>query len=200
MVYNKGGNKGKKCARKNTKGGGYQGKMRKSECSEEIYAAVTKILGNGRVEVICNDGETRHCVIRKSFRGRRKRDNEVFQGTIVLVGIRDWATKNLEKKEVCDLLFVYDNSHINKLKNEPDINMSLLQKSSETTMQKFLNNKSNTTEEVAIINSEIENDEVVDFFDRGVESDDQDEDVKIVSSKESIININEEEEIDVGDI
>ena len=98
-VNKKGCKNGKKFARKNANRGPKQfnGKVRKSECSEEIYAGVTKILGNGRVEIKCNDGVIRHCVIRKNFRGKGKRDNEVSKDSIILVGIREWATKTQEK-------------------------------------------------------------------------------------------------------
>ena len=133
MVRNtKGGNKHKKFARKNMKDKGeFTGKLRKSEHPDEIYASVSKLFGNGRVEILCSDGETRHCVIRNKFRGKGKRDNELSIGTIILAGKRAWVTKNIEKKEVCDLLYVYGGSELNKLKMQPELNISLLQSTSQ---------------------------------------------------------------------
>ena len=60
MVKNeKGGSKHKKFARKNVKGNsGFDERVRKSTHADEIYASVSKILGNGRVEILCNDGKS----------------------------------------------------------------------------------------------------------------------------------------------
>lgn len=193
MVKNfKGGSKHKKFARKSTKGGNveFTGKLRKSEQYEEIYACVTKIFGNGRVEIMCNDGEVRHCVIRNKFRGKGKRDNEVVLGSVLLVGERPWATKNDNKADVCDLLYVYSNSEVNKLKTESGINIGLLQSG----------NKS-------VFNKETE----VEFFDKGMpemsESEDDSDDSNNSSQsseksqKDKIQTINDEDEIiDVDEI
>ena len=131
MVKNtKGGSKHKKFARKNVKGNssGFDERVRKSAHKDEIYASVAKILGNGRVEILCNDGQSRQCVIRNKFRGKNKRDNEVTTGSVILAGRRSWETPNPDKMETCDLLCVYNNSQINKLKTEPNVNMGLLTK------------------------------------------------------------------------
>jgi initiation factor 1A len=192
VVNKKGGNRGKKVARKNINRGARQfnGKLRKSECYEEIYASVTKILGNGRVEIICNDGVIRHCVIRKNFRGKGKRDNEVHKGTLILAGMRDWATKNPEKTEVCDLLYVYDNGQVNMLKMDPEINMVMLLSVDES--------KAATKK----ISNPIED---IDFFDAGGASEDESIEENSEDNEpnaETIVNINadDNEEIDVDDI
>jgi len=191
MVLNKkGGNRGKKVARKNINRGArqYNGKLRKSDCSDEIYAAVTKIFGNGRVEIICNDGNIRHCVIRKNFRGKGKRDNEVNTGTLILAGMRNWATKNPDKIEVCDLLYVYDSGQVNMLKMDPDININLLLSTDQTRFKRIA---PNTIEEI-------------EFFDGG-ESDEEDNnqessDENNEEIKETIVNINADNEIKVDEI
>ena len=180
MVKNtKGGSKHKKFARKNVKGNssGFDERVRKSAHKDEIYASVAKILGNGRVEILCNDGQSRQCVIRNKFRGKNKRDNEVTTGAIILAGRRSWETPNPDKMETCDLLCVYNNSQINKLKTEPHVNMGLLQRTSKTAFDK-------------------END--VDFFDRGMppsdESDatDQEEDANVVTPDRNTYQENED--------
>ena len=138
MVKNfKGGSKHKKFARKNANGNsGFDERVQKSENKDEIYASVAKILGNGRVEILCNDGKTRHCIIRNKFRGKNKRNNQVSSGTIILAGRRSWETPNDTKMETCDLLCVYNNSQVNKLKSEPNVNMGLLQSTSNTAFDK----------------------------------------------------------------
>jgi len=138
MVKNfKGGSKHKKFARKNVKGNSeFDERVRKSEHKDEIYASVAKILGNGRVEILCNDGKSRQCIIRNKFRGKNKRNNELTSGTIILAGRRGWETPNDTKMETCDLLCVYNNTQVNKLKTEPNVNMGLLQSTSNTVFDK----------------------------------------------------------------
>lgn len=126
MVRNtKGGNKHKKMARKQL-GEPVEEKVRYSTCSEEIYASVAKVFGNGRVLVTCNDGVERICVIRKKFKGRNKRSNQIQIGTYVLIGKREWNSVSLDKMETTDLLYVYSISQANKLKRNDTINTKVL--------------------------------------------------------------------------
>ena len=102
--------------------------MRKSEDPNEIYAIVTKMYGNGRVLIKCNDGIERQCVIRKKFRGRNKRDNEISIDSLILAGRREWENKaNTTKVETCDLLEVYSLHDRNELKRDSSIKWSILQ-------------------------------------------------------------------------
>ena len=73
----------------------------------ELFAVVSRIYGGENMGVTCSDGKERLCVIRRKFRGRHKRSNEVTIGSLVLVGLYDWATKTHGKKQKCDLLHVY---------------------------------------------------------------------------------------------
>ena len=82
----------------------------------EMYAVVTKFWGNGLVEVKCADGQQRKCVIRKKFRGRRQRDNQVVLNGAVLVGVRDYESN----KETCDLLETYSAADVERL-NDPSL-------------------------------------------------------------------------------
>ena len=94
------------------------------EC--EVYAQVTKLLGNGMCHVLCIDGVTRLCHIRGKFRGRGKRDNLIGSGNWLLVGLREWEKGNESgpKLQNCDLLEVYSNFDKEKLKNTVNINWS----------------------------------------------------------------------------
>jgi hypothetical protein len=130
MVRNiKGGNKAKKQAKKHySQPSNY--KLRKSEDPNEIYAIVTKMYGNRRVLIKCNDGIERQCVIRKKFTGRNKRDNEISTDTLILAGRRTWENKaNTSKVETCDLLEVYSLHDRNELKRDSSIKWNILQTS-----------------------------------------------------------------------
>ena len=192
MVKNfKGGSKHKKYARKSgNDSSGFDERVRKSANSDEIYAGVTKILGNGRVEIICNDGKTRQCIIRNKFRGKNKRGNEVTTGTVILAGRRSWETPNPDKMETCDLLCVYNGSQVNKLKTEPNININLLLSASNSAF----NQRDN-----------------VEFFDQGMPSSEEESETSDTEGVEcegedgttqyntSVTNVNMNE-IDVDDI
>lgn len=83
---------------------------------DEMFAVVVKNYGNGRSEVRCNDGKTRMLYIPRRFRGRNRIDNMVGPGTLVLVGNRSWEVRSGDKMPKCDLLYVYDESDVNRLK------------------------------------------------------------------------------------
>lgn len=91
-------------------------KLRIVEEDGEIYAQVTKVFGNGMCDVLCIDEKTRLCIIRGKFRGRGKRDNTIRPGSWVLVGKREWESEKKDEKEKCDLLEVYSDFDIERLK------------------------------------------------------------------------------------
>ena len=127
MVKNTtGGSKAKGQARKFVGGAKQTRALRVSTDESEIYAQVSAYLGNSMCNVICTDGITRLCHIRGKFRGRGKRDNLVSLGSWLLVGLRDWATEQKDKKEQCDLLEVYNDGDKETLKNIKTIDWSLL--------------------------------------------------------------------------
>ena len=124
MVKNDaGGNKGKGVARKHVNaakcGGSKQLRMATDEA--ERYAVVSKMLGNGMCYVRHLSGGNGTaadmlCIIRNKFKGRGKRDNILDSGSWVLVGMREWASK----QDTCDLLEVYNDGERDRLlKNEP---------------------------------------------------------------------------------
>ena len=114
MVRNtQGGSSHKKFGRKYTTGA-KSNKLRVSEDEGEIYAIVTKMLGNNMFHCFCIDGSIRLGHIRGKFTGRGKRDNMVDSGKWVLIGLREWdsgsasaATSTKAKLQQCDLLEVY---------------------------------------------------------------------------------------------
>jgi initiation factor 1A len=127
MVKNFGGKNSKKIGRKYvssyTKGGN---KLRLTQDEDEIYACVSKMLGNGMCHVLCCDNVQRICIIRNKFRGRGKRDNNLSMGTYVIIGKRSWETNCNAENSKCDLIEVYNDNEIKKLKNEViDINWSM---------------------------------------------------------------------------
>jgi initiation factor 1A len=128
MVKNtKGGGNNKRLGRKflNGNSGGNRA-IREVEDDDEMYAAVTKIFGNGMCDVMCNDGTSRLCIIRNKFRGRGKRDNVVAVGVWLMVGIRSWESITAGKPQKCDLLEVYTDNEKTKLKKNNSIHLAKL--------------------------------------------------------------------------
>ena len=130
MVKNvKGGSGHKSQARKNVVSSGEKNshRLRLVEEEGEIYAQVSKDFGNGMCEVICNDNIKRLCIIRGKYRGRGKRDNEIRVRSIIMVGLREWEThfENSKKLEKCDLLEVYSDYDVERLKKSADITWSI---------------------------------------------------------------------------
>ena len=119
MVKNFGGKNSKKLGRKYvssyTKGGN---KLRLADDEDELYACVSKMLGNGMCHVLCCDNVQRICIIRNKFRGRGKRDNTLSIGTYVIVGKRSWETNSNAENSKCDLIEVYNENEVKKIKNE----------------------------------------------------------------------------------
>jgi hypothetical protein len=125
MVKNDaGGNKGKGLARKHVNAAKCGGSklLRMATDEAEQYAVVSKMLGNGMCYVRLlsggsgGSGSDKLCIIRNKFKGRGKRDNILDSGSWVLVGMREWSSK----QDTCDLLEVYNDGERDRLlKNEP---------------------------------------------------------------------------------
>ena len=134
MVRNDGGgNKMKHLARKHVNGASQQQNkfLRVSQCKEEIYGYILRLLGNGMCMVKCVDGYERLCHIRGKFTGRSKRENALSQGTWVLIGLRQWdadkefalKTSKIPGKSIqkCDLLEIYTPAEREKLRVQEKI-------------------------------------------------------------------------------
>ena len=127
MVKNKKGGKGhKKMSSRHAKGAPQAYKLRLPEQEGELIAQVTKTFGHGMVDVMCNDGIKRLCIIRKKFRGRNRRDNEIRLHSYVLVGIRTFEVVAREKKQKSDLIYVYSDDQKTRLKQGGHIKNFLL--------------------------------------------------------------------------
>jgi translation initiation factor 1A len=129
MVKNTtGGNKHKGQARKLVCNSKQATRLRIAEEQGELYAQVTKMLGNGMCNVLSIDNQPRLCFIRGKFRGRGKRDNTLKIGTWLLIGKREWepekisTDKDLQK---CDLLEVYTDLDKERLKKTVNCNWSI---------------------------------------------------------------------------
>ena len=121
MVLNKkGGNKQKGQARKHT---GTFSKLRIA-VEGELYASITKILGNGMCYVQGLDNTKRLCIIRGKFRHRH--DIELKINTWVLVGPREWEKITPNKDNTCDLLEIYSDSDKDRLKTTVNAHWSNL--------------------------------------------------------------------------
>ena len=99
-------------------------KMRYAE-DGEMYARVTNTYGHGMAEVLCEDGKQHLLIIRKKFKGRNKRDNNVCLHSVLLVGKREWEVVAAKKKQKVDLLFVYSKENIVQLKKKSDISRKI---------------------------------------------------------------------------
>ena len=126
MVRNtKGGRNHKKMSSRGTRAPPRSKKLRLPEQEGEILAVVLKLFGHGMVEVMCNDGVVRLCVIRKKFRGRNKRDNEIRMSSLLLVGIRAFEVVAVGKKHKTDLIYVYSDNDKMRLKQGGHVTATL---------------------------------------------------------------------------
>lgn len=81
------------------------------------YAQVIKALGNGRFTVQLNL-QTKQIIARvrgKFKHGAKKKANFVNVGGVVLVSLRDF------QDDIADIIHIYDNSEINKLRKAEEI-------------------------------------------------------------------------------
>jgi initiation factor 1A len=100
-------------------------KLRIIEEEGEIYGQITKMYGNGMCDALCIDNVTRLCIIRGKFRGRGKRDNILHVGSWILAGRRDWESVKVDEKQKCDLLEVYSDFDIERLKKNVNVNWKI---------------------------------------------------------------------------
>jgi len=120
MVKNQnGGKNSKKMGRKfvTNSSSSVNKKVRLVQEEGEMYAVVTKLLGNGMFSANDTEGKERLCIIPNKFRGRGKRDNNVSLGSWVMIGAREFESCAKPKH---DLLEVYSDIEKQKLKNSKD--------------------------------------------------------------------------------
>ena len=120
-------------------------KLRTIEEDGEIYAQITKNYGNGMCDALCIDNVNRLCIIRGKFRGRGKRDNTIRVGSWILAGKRDWESEKKDEKQKCDLLEVYSDFDVERLKKSVHenwkifVNMDPVKPSSDDDFIEFSN-------------------------------------------------------------
>ena len=123
MVKNiSGGKASKGFARKQVNNHGSRQQLRISECAEELYGVVTKMLGGNRCYVKTELHPQIICYIASKFAGRNKRSNLITLGTILLVGLREWESV----AKTVDVLLVYDANDVMMLKKIPSFPAHLL--------------------------------------------------------------------------
>ena len=118
-------------------------KLRVAEFSGEIYAIVTKYLGNCMFHCHCMDNVSRLGHIRGKFAGRGKKDNIISPGVWVLIGLREWengsstpTVKNGKQKlQQCDLLEVYSEIDKRRLKDSVNENWEMLNGNDPTRLE-----------------------------------------------------------------
>lgn len=131
MVKNtKGGNRGKRVARKHMNAQSTKA-LRYAVDEDERYAIVTQFYGN-ECDVMCADGVQRRCVIRAKFKGRCKSDNYIKPGVWILIGVRSWEVRR-DVQEKCDLLAVYSDIDKDTLKQNVNCDFRALIKANEDT-------------------------------------------------------------------
>jgi initiation factor 1A len=144
MVKNTtGGGGNKKFARKFTTSKASL-RLRVSNDEGEIYAIVTKMLGNNMFHCYCIDEHLRLGRIRGKFAGRGKRDSMLSPGIWVLIGVREWEINKMEdtgkksKLQECDLLEVYSDLDKERLKDTVHNDWSILAKNDVTNLTNSL--------------------------------------------------------------
>jgi len=120
---NTGGNKSKKQARKGVALPAAVQNVRYVSETGEMYAVITTIFGGKNCQVMCDDGVSRRCTIRRKFMMSRRGDNMIAAGTWVMVGLYDWE-KRSDGTQTCDIIEVYSPGEKEKLKQT--VNAKLL--------------------------------------------------------------------------
>jgi len=115
MVKNAGGNKSKKQARKTVGPPTAVQNVRYVKEAGEMYAVITKIYGGKTCQVMCDDGVSRRCTIRRKFMMSRRGDNALAVGSWLMAGLYDWE-KRADGTQTCDILEVYSTGEREKLK------------------------------------------------------------------------------------
>lgn len=146
-------------------------KLRVSEDEMEVYAIVTKVLGNNMFHCVGIDNVTRLGHIRGKFTGRGKRDNMVLNGVWILVGLREWSesddkplaqTVAVKKKlSSCDLLEVYNDGDKSRLMESQQQNWSVLS-NNDVAKEKFSSGMEDVESFAFATDKEIERNRLID--------------------------------------
>ena len=122
MVKNQtGGKRSKQVARKTVEKPQTSQRVRYVAEQGEMYAIVTAKFGGRNIQVMCDDGVSRRCVIRNKFM-KLKGDNSISIGTWLIVGIYEWE-KKMDCTKTCDVLEVYLRGEQEKIKQNVNISV-----------------------------------------------------------------------------
>ena len=88
----------------------------------EQYGCVVGLPGNSHVEIMTEEGTKYRGRISGRMR-KLKRDNTVRNFSIVLIGVNEYKTNGTNS---CDILYIYDDPEVNKLKQNPDVHIENL--------------------------------------------------------------------------
>ena len=87
---------------------------------DQMYARVIALLGNGRLNALCDDGETRMCKIR----GKMMKKDFIKTDGIILVSRRDY------QDDKADVIHKYNDEEVKLLSCEEDFKKEILLKES----------------------------------------------------------------------
>jgi translation initiation factor IF-1 len=193
MVRNtQGGSGHKKFARKNAAGPTQTTRVRFSNDACELYAIVTRMLGNGMFGCVALDGVERIGHIRGKFAGKRKSQNILSVTRWVLVGLREWdlskSSVGSTKLQQCDLLEIYADTDKMVLKDAlPHLPWANLENNDKT---------------ISLMNASATSDDVV-FCDKG-DDDEESESESEKKKKKYVVKEKEKERtcvvVDIDDI
>jgi translation initiation factor 1A len=85
---------------------------------DQMYARVTALLGNGRLNALCDDGETRLCKIR----GKMLKKDFIKNDGIILVSRRDYEDRK------ADVIHKYNDEEVKMLSTEDNFKKEILLK------------------------------------------------------------------------
>lgn len=115
----KGGNKHKKMKNKNINN--EEDKIILKDSDDQDYGKVEKLLGNCRVDLLCNDKIKRIGIIR----GNMKKKQWVNLHNIVLYSKREYEDNKV------DIIHVYSNDSVKNLKNQMNLSFSATEQEDE---------------------------------------------------------------------
>ena len=111
-----GGNKRRKGKKNSTYSINQKDLIKKDD--DQMYARVVALLGNGRLNALCDDGETRLCKIR----GKMMKKDFIKTDGIILVSRRDYEDKK------ADVIHKYNDDEVRMLTSENNFKKDILLK------------------------------------------------------------------------
>jgi len=166
----KGGNKHKKMKNKNTDELTSKDYILKEPGQD--YAKVQKLLGNCRVELLCNDGEIRLGIIRGNMRKKQWLNNN----SIILYSLRDF------EKDKVDIIHVYKDNVIKQMESNMHLTFSINAEDKDIDdVFTYVSEENEIQNNIIIKNKEHEEEE---------EEEEEEEDIFVDNKKNTTNNLN----------